>query len=124
MLLGYVNSGSPNACAKGSIFIRMSPEHCEGCGFECEYFRKFPAVLFLINSPSTLFYLGAIFFAGLLVPANDPMLGSNTQTASSSPFVIAFEQAGVKIVSTVMHPFIDTLNAWMISLATSSTLLS
>lgn len=47
----------------------------------------------------TIFYLGGIFFAGLLVPADNDRLGSDKQNASSSPFVIAFDLAGVKIVS-------------------------
>lgn len=56
----------------------------------------FPSNLF--NSTySTLFYVGGIFSAGLLVDRNDPDLtdSANSGTIAASPFVIAFKKAGM-----------------------------
>ena len=76
----------------------MYLERCKGFGSECAY------IMICVQTISqrlyrTIFYLGGIFFAGLLVPADNDRLGSDKQIASSSPFVIAFDLAGVKIVS-------------------------
>lgn len=47
---------------------------------------------------STLFYVGGIFCAGLLVDSNDSSLTQNGGTVNSSPFVIAFKEAGIGYV--------------------------
>ena len=43
-----------------------------------------------------IFFVGTIFFLGLLVPYDNPNLLNGTSDASSSPFVIAAQLAGVK----------------------------
>lgn len=50
---------------------------------------------------STLFYVGGIFCAGLLVDSTDPQLTENGGTVNSSPFVIAFKNAGMGSVRTM-----------------------
>lgn len=47
---------------------------------------------------STLFYLGGMLCAGLLVPASNRDLSGDDQTGRRSPFVIAFKLAGYKVV--------------------------
>lgn len=46
-----------------------------------------------------IFFLATIFVVGLLVPYNDPANLQSTGTSASSPFVIAFDRAGIKVVS-------------------------
>ncbi|CAD0019198.1 unnamed protein product [Aureobasidium pullulans] len=49
------------------------------------------------------FFVLTIFFIGLLVPYNDDGLLSDTTDASSSPFVIAANLAGVKILPSIIN---------------------
>ncbi|CAL1713779.1 unnamed protein product [Somion occarium] len=73
--------------------------------------RNVPRALRRVWIRITLFYIGGIFVAGLLVPANDSNLGSDTRTASSSPFVIALNRAHVKILPHFINGAI-LLSAW------------
>lgn len=43
-----------------------------------------------------LFYVLSIFVISIIIPADDKNLGITTGTAAQSPFVIAFNRAGVK----------------------------
>ena len=49
-----------------------------------------------------IFYVLSIFVVGLLVPYNDENLGISTGTAEQSPFVIAFQRAGIKVLPSIM----------------------
>ncbi|CAD0041539.1 unnamed protein product [Aureobasidium pullulans] len=49
------------------------------------------------------FFVLTIFFIGLLVPYNDDGLLSDTTDASSSPFVIAANLAGVKVLPSIIN---------------------
>ena len=58
-----------------------------------------------INSPSQLLvnsitYLGTTII-GLLVPSNDDRLNLADGTAASSPFVVAIQNAGIRILPSV-----------------------
>lgn len=44
-----------------------------------------------------LFYVSSVLIIGLLVPSNDPRLNLSTGDAASSPFVIAMQDAGIKV---------------------------
>ena len=48
-----------------------------------------------------MFYIGGVFVIGLLVPSNNPLLNLDSSNASASPFVIAFNEAGIKILPSV-----------------------
>ncbi|KAK6395443.1 hypothetical protein LTR65_000914 [Meristemomyces frigidus] len=50
-----------------------------------------------------LFFVGSIFFIGLLVPYDNPDLLNGTTSAASSPFVIAAELAGVKTLPGLIN---------------------
>lgn len=56
----------------------------------------------------TLFYITALTLVGLLVPYNNPSLtsGGNDADAKASPFVIAIEAAGIKVLPDVMNAVI------------------
>ncbi|KAH9849492.1 amino acid permease-domain-containing protein [Lenzites betulinus] len=59
----------------------------------------------------TLFYLGGILCAGLLVPATDTHLSGDDQTGRHSPFVIAFTRAGYKVLPDMVNASI-LISAW------------
>ncbi|KAG2136380.1 amino acid permease [Suillus bovinus] len=61
-----------------------------------------------------LFYVGGIFIIGLLVPSNNPLLHLNSSNASSSPFVIAINQAGIIYLPSILNAVILT-SAWSAS---------
>ncbi|OKL59901.1 hypothetical protein UA08_04539 [Talaromyces atroroseus] len=55
-----------------------------------------------------LFYVISIFVVGLLVPYNDSQLGNSSGTAQASPFVIAFEKAGITVLPSIINAAILT----------------
>ncbi|KAI3335461.1 amino acid permease/ SLC12A domain-containing protein [Ustulina deusta] len=58
-----------------------------------------------------IFYVVTIFFAGLIVPSNNPNLLHSTGNAAQSPFVIAATIAGVKVVPSIINAVVLT-SAW------------
>ncbi|KAI1335936.1 amino acid permease/ SLC12A domain-containing protein [Xylariaceae sp. FL0016] len=55
-----------------------------------------------------VFYVLSIFVVGLLVPYDDPNLGLATGTAAQSPFVIAYQRAGIKVLPSVINAVVCT----------------
>ncbi|KAF2206285.1 hypothetical protein CERZMDRAFT_115817 [Cercospora zeae-maydis SCOH1-5] len=55
-----------------------------------------------------IFYVMSIFVVGLLVPSTDPNLGISTGTAEQSPFVIAFQRAGIKVLPSIINAIVCT----------------
>jgi amino acid transporter len=53
----------------------------------------------------------SLFIVGLIVPSNDPHLLKSTGTAASSPFVIAAQRAGVKVLPSIINAIVLT-SAW------------
>ncbi|KAF8463271.1 amino acid permease/ SLC12A domain-containing protein [Kalaharituber pfeilii] len=52
----------------------------------------------------TLFYIVSLLIIGLLVPYNNPRLGSSSSAdAKASPFVISIENAGIKVLPDIMN---------------------
>ncbi|KAK4613499.1 Dicarboxylic amino acid permease [Fulvia fulva] len=58
-----------------------------------------------------IFYVITIFMAGLVVPSNDPNLLHSTGTAAQSPFVIAANNARIKVVPSIINAIVLT-SAW------------
>lgn len=58
-----------------------------------------------------LFYVLTMFMVGLVVPSNDPELLRSTGTAAQSPFVIAAQRAGIKVVPSLINAIVLT-SAW------------
>ncbi|GMM29419.1 hypothetical protein DAMA08_021640 [Martiniozyma asiatica (nom. inval.)] len=54
----------------------------------------------------SLFYIGSLFFVGLLVPYNDPQLTSSETFISSSPFLIAINNSGTPILPHIFNAVI------------------
>ncbi|KAI0775611.1 amino acid permease-domain-containing protein [Trametes elegans] len=59
----------------------------------------------------TLFYLGGVLFAGLLVPMQDEGLLNDDGTGRHSPFVIAFKRANYKVLPDLVNAAI-LISAW------------
>ncbi|RXK42115.1 hypothetical protein M231_00472 [Tremella mesenterica] len=55
-----------------------------------------------------LFYVIGIFIVGMLVPYNNPKLLQSTGTAASSPFVLAFNLAGIKVLPSIINAAVLT----------------
>lgn len=55
-----------------------------------------------------VFYLVSLFVVGLIVPSNDPNLLHGSGTAASSPFVIAAQRAGVKVLPSIVNAVVIT----------------
>ncbi|SCU95360.1 LAMI_0F02168g1_1 [Lachancea mirantina] len=53
-----------------------------------------------------LFYIGSLLFVGLLVPYDDPKLVSTSSFISSSPFVIAIQNSGTKVLPDIFNAVI------------------
>ncbi|PYH68014.1 arginine permease [Aspergillus vadensis CBS 113365] len=62
----------------------------------------------------TIFYFLAVLIVGMIVPSNDPRLGSESGTAAQSPFVIAASDAGIKVVPSIINAVVLT-SAWSAS---------
>ncbi|EMR87058.1 putative amino acid protein [Botrytis cinerea BcDW1] len=58
-----------------------------------------------------LFYVLSIFMIGMIVPSNDKELLWSTGTAAQSPFVIAANNAGIKVVPSIINAVVLT-SAW------------
>ncbi|MBW0518477.1 hypothetical protein O181_058192 [Austropuccinia psidii MF-1] len=50
-----------------------------------------------------IFYILGTFIIGILVPSNDPRLNLQSHTAASSPFVIAIENSGIKVLPSIIN---------------------
>ncbi|KXH59912.1 amino acid permease [Colletotrichum salicis] len=65
------------------------------------------------------FYIVNLFILGLIVPANDPrLLGSSGANTKASPFVLAIQDAGIKVLPSIFNSVITIA---VISVANSCT---
>jgi amino acid transporter len=55
-----------------------------------------------------IFYIISILIVGMLVPFNDPNLGISTGDAQQSPFVIAFQRAGINVLPSIINAIVCT----------------
>jgi len=69
--------------------------------------RNVPKIVGRVFYRIIFLYIGGVFIIGLLVPYNDHrLLGAST--AASSPFVIAIENAGIKVLPSIINAAILT----------------
>jgi len=54
-----------------------------------------------------IFYIISVLIMGMIVPSTDPSLTANSGTAAS-PFVIAFNRAGIKVLPSIINAVILT----------------
>lgn len=80
--------------------------------------RALPPAIRLVFVRIVFFYLGTLTFVGLLVPYNsDRLMGASGSLTSASPYVLAAELHGVKVVPSIINAVI--LNS-VTSVATAS----
>lgn len=65
--------------------------------------RNVPRAIKNVYIRILLFYIGGVFAIGITVPSNDPRLALNAGSALASPFVIAIETAGIKVLPSVVN---------------------
>ena len=65
--------------------------------------RNIPKAIKRVYVRVLLFYIGGVFVIGLLVPSNNPLLNLDSNNASASPFVIACNEAGIKVLPSVCY---------------------
>ena len=58
--------------------------------------------------PLLIFYVVSILVFGMLVPFNDPNLGTSTGNAQQSPFVITFQRAGINVRPSIINALVCT----------------
>ncbi|TRM61471.1 amino acid permease/ SLC12A domain-containing protein [Schizophyllum amplum] len=73
--------------------------------------RNLPRAIKRVYIRILLFYICGTIIIGLLVPSNDPRLTNASGTAASSPFVIAIENAGIKVLPHIINACLLT-SAW------------
>jgi yeast amino acid transporter len=73
--------------------------------------RNLPKAIKRVYIRILLFYFGGVWVIGWLVPHNDTRLSLGSGTATSSPFVIAIENAGIKGLPSVINACLLT-SAW------------
>lgn len=65
--------------------------------------KSLPKAIRAVYVRILLFYVLGVFVIGLLVDSNDPRLNLNSGTAASSPFVIAINDAGIKVLPSIVN---------------------
>ncbi|EMD33744.1 hypothetical protein CERSUDRAFT_117834 [Gelatoporia subvermispora B] len=81
-------------------------------GAECKNPRRnIPKAIKRVYVRLILFYLCGVTVIGLLVPYTDPGLDLTDATAAASPFVIAINHAGIKILPSIINACLLT-SAW------------
>jgi len=73
--------------------------------------RNIPRAIKRVYIRILLFYIGGTIIIGLLVPSNSPGLNLGDGTAASSPFVIAIQNAGIKVLPQIINAALLT-SAW------------
>ncbi|TFK76918.1 amino acid permease [Pluteus cervinus] len=73
--------------------------------------RNLPKVIRRVYIRILLFYILGTFIIGLLVPSNAKGLNLSDGTAASSPFVIAIQSAGIKVLPSIINACLLT-SAW------------
>jgi hypothetical protein len=80
---------------------RKPSKECISVSYLQSYFMWFSLEVLPIGI--LLFYIGGVTVIGLLVPSNSRGLGTSSQTAAASPFVIAIQNAGIKSLPSVCN---------------------
>lgn len=77
--------------------------------------RVMPSVFKRVIYRLSVFYILGVLAVGILVPYNDPDLGSNKPGAGASPFVIGSVRLGIPVLPDIINAVLLT-SAWSCSL--------
>ncbi|TFY78492.1 hypothetical protein EWM64_g5521 [Hericium alpestre] len=73
--------------------------------------RNLPKAIRRVYVRILLFYVGGVIIIGWLVPSSDPRLVLSSGTAAASPFVIAIQNSGIKVLPHIINACLLT-SAW------------
>ncbi|KAL7419906.1 hypothetical protein Q5752_005822 [Cryptotrichosporon argae] len=73
--------------------------------------RNIPKAVRRVTWRILFFYIIGTLLIGMIVPYNDPNLSTGTGNASSSPFVIAIKNSGIKVLPSIVNACI-LMSAW------------
>ncbi|KZV99056.1 amino acid permease [Exidia glandulosa HHB12029] len=73
--------------------------------------RNLPRAIKRVYIRILLFYMGGTFIIGLLVPSNEKGLSLGNSDARGSPFVIAIQNSGIKVLPSIINAALLT-SAW------------
>lgn len=76
------------------------------CGESTNPRKTVPAAIRKVIWRIAIFYIGCVFFMTLLIPYNDPKLDSDESFAASSPFIVAMNNSGTKILPDIFNAVI------------------
>lgn len=76
------------------------------CGESANPRKTVPSAIKKVIWRIVIFYILSIFFMGLLIPYNDPQLGSKDSFASSSPYIIAIKNSGTPVLADIFNAVI------------------
>lgn len=76
------------------------------CGETANPRKTVPAAIRKVIWRIMIFYVGCIFFMGLLIPYNDEKLNDANSFAASSPFIVAMKNSGTKILPDIFNAVI------------------
>ncbi|KAF3009026.1 hypothetical protein E8E14_001915 [Neopestalotiopsis sp. 37M] len=96
---GYLVQGSVGRFVSGPHEFPLDNMGCDLTGETVIFVRVF------------VFYILSLFIVGLIVPSDDPRLLTSTGNAAQSPFVIAAEKAGVRVLPSIINAVVIT-SAW------------
>ncbi|KAN0082947.1 amino acid-polyamine-Organocation superfamily protein [Tylopilus felleus] len=76
--------------------------------------RNIPKAIKTVYFRVLVFYIGGVIVIGLLVPWDKQSLDQSSGYASASPFVVAFQEAGIRVLPAILNAAVLTA-AWSAS---------
>lgn len=76
------------------------------CGESANPRKAVPSAIRKVIWRIMIFYVGCMFFMGLLIPYNDPLLLDDSSFAGSSPFIVAMKNSGTKVLPDIFNAVI------------------
>lgn len=76
------------------------------CGESANPRKAVPSAIRKVIWRIMIFYIGSMFFMGLLIPYNDPKLLDSATFAGSSPFIVAMKNSGTEVLPDIFNAVI------------------
>ncbi|EEQ39802.1 Lysine/arginine permease CAN1 [Clavispora lusitaniae] len=76
------------------------------CGESANPRKTVPSAIKKVIWRIMIFYVGCMFFMGLLIPYNDPKLTDDSAFAASSPFIVAIKNSGTPALADIFNAVI------------------
>lgn len=110
ILVDNVNTARFLGWLSSLISAAFTFQGCElvglSCGESANPRKTVPAAIRKVLIRILLFYVLSMLFIGLLVPYNDPAFDSTSSYVSTSPFIIAIQNSGTKVLPDIFNAII------------------